>query len=283
MNKILPYLVLFLVLGAALVVGVYYASFPSTRAEVMGTWVEVKGKSASAAIGEIKRLESLFSRFNSSSEVSLINQAAGKNTVFVSKDTFRVIEQACEVSELSKGAFDITLGERGNYREVILDKEKGKIGLRHPGMKIDLGGIGKGYAADSARRVLLSKGTLKAMVDMHSSIAVLGGPWRIGIRDPQKKGQALGVVELNDGDALSTSAQYEQPEHIIDPRTGRPADKCLSVTVIGNDAGLVDALSTAIFVLGPREGMKLAKQMKAKAVIVDKKGIIYDNFGFKLR
>jgi thiamine biosynthesis lipoprotein len=117
---------------------------------------------------------------------------------------------------------------------------------------------------------------------MHSSIAVIGGPWKIGILDPRNQ-KILGTVVLNDGEALSTSAQYEQPGHITDPRSGRPAGNCLSVTVITGDAALADALSTAVFVLGPVEGMKLIKKFKAEAVIVDKNGKVYDNFGFKLR
>jgi thiamine biosynthesis lipoprotein len=118
---------------------------------------------------------------------------------------------------------------------------------------------------------------------MSSSIAAIGGPWKIGVKDPRKRSRILGVIILNDGEALSTSADYEQPGHIIDPRSGRSADKCLSVTVIALNAGFADALSTAIFVLGPGEGLKLANQQKVKVLIVDKKGKVYDNFGFKLR
>ena len=98
-----------------------------------------------------------------------------------------------------------------------------------------------------------------------------------------KEGNLLGTVILNDGDALATSGQYEQPGHIIDPRTGKKADKCLSVTIIAKDAGLADALSTAVFVLGPVEGMKLVKKLGVKAIIVDRNGKTYDSFSLKLR
>jgi thiamine biosynthesis lipoprotein len=272
----LPFFLLILVVFAA------SCSF-SSRTKVMGTWVEVKGGNASLAVAEIRRIEKLFSRFDPSSEVSLINQMAGKGAVLASKDTFRVIDQACRISELSNGAFDVTLGRRGSFRDIILDRNTGKIGLRWRGMEIDLGGIGKGYAVEAARKALLSSGTLKALIDMHSSMAAIGGPWKIGIRDPRRRNKILGVVELQDGEALATSADYEQPGHLLDPRSGRPAGKCLSVTVITLDAGLADALSTAIFVLGPAEGLQLAGQMKAKVLIIDNKGKKYDNFGFKLR
>lgn len=274
---VLSLLAIFLLLG-----GLAYLNRPP-RANLMGTWVTVKGGNALLAFSEIKRLDMLLSKFDASSEVSLINRSAGKGAILVSKDTFKVIEMAAVVSQLSAGAFDVTLGRNGSYRDIIIDKDSGKIGIRKAGVQIDLGGVGKGYAIESARRELLSNGNLKVLINMSSSMAAIGGPWKIGIKDPRKRSRILGVVTLGDGEALSTSADYEQPGHIIDPRIGRPADDCLSVTVITLNAGLADALSTAIFVLGPSEGLKLANQQKVKVLIVDKKGKIHDNFGFKLR
>jgi len=256
-------------------------------AEVMGTTLRVKvlGEDAEPlvkeAISEIKRLDKLFSRFDKNSEIGLINSMAGKTSVQISSDTFNIIEMSVKANRLSRGAFDITLGHPG---DLILDKSMRKVCLRKDGEKLDLGGIGKGYAVESARRLLLKQGVKSAIIDMHSSIAVIGNNWRIGIQDPQNNEKILGVIALNEGDALATSGSYEQPGHIIDPRTGKPADKCLSVTVVGKDAGFADALSTAVFVLGPVDGMRLVSSLKdVKVLIVDKKGIIYDNFGFKLR
>ena len=288
-----------------LIIAVLFVLIPSKfqfssekTAEVMGTTVRVKINGQNApqlveeVLSEIKRLDKILTRFEKRSEVSLINYLAGKAPVEVSPDTLKVVEMAVQVNRRSQGAFDITLG---HPQDLIIDKKLRKVYLRKAGNKIDLGGIGKGYAVESARRLLLKEGVKSAIIDMHSSIAVIGNNWRIGIVDPRSEGRGLpagqagakdvlGVVFLNDGDALSTSGNYEQPRHIIDPRTGKVADKCLSVTVIAKDAGLADALSTAVFVLGPIDGMKLAKSLSAvKAVIVDNKGIIYDNFGFKLR
>ncbi|MFA6549074.1 MAG: FAD:protein FMN transferase [Candidatus Margulisiibacteriota bacterium] len=176
-----------------------------------------------------------------------------------SPDTVRVLALAEAVKKASHGAFDV----------------------RWSG-KIDLGGIGKGYAVEVARRVLLKNGVKSAIIDMHSSIAVIGDGWKIGIFDPRTKCFFKRIV-LNDKEALSTSGQYEQPGHIIDPRTGKAADKCMSVTVVCKDAALADALSTAIFVLGPTKGISLAAKIGARTLIVDKNGKTYDNLSVKLR
>lgn len=247
----------------------YYSILPISAersAAMMGTTVRVKVQGPGAshwaqrALGEMHRLDKLLSNFNPQSEISLINQLAGKAPLQVSPDTKACLELAEKVKRLSGGAFDICWSG-----------------------KIDLGGIGKGYAVEAARRLLVKKRVRSAIIDAHSSIAVIGDGWRIGVRDPRDKEKLLGVVVLNDGEALSTSAQYEQPGHIIDPRAGKPADKCLSVTVVAEDAALTDALSTAVFVLGPEAGMALVKRLGGRALIIDKNGMIYDNLGLKLR
>ena len=272
-------LISFLLL-AALILAIFWAvsnRSPIVSSEAMGTFVTVKGEHAAEAIKEIKRLDHLFSKFDPNSEVSRINAAAGRSQLKVSDDTFNAIAQAIEVSRLSEGAFDITLGRNGSWRDMLIDPDKKTIYLKKAGMKIDLGGIGKGYAVEQAREILRGKGAKKALIDMHSSIAAIGGPWRIGVTDPRAQDTVLGVVLLNDGDALSTSGQYEQPGHIIDPRTGMKADQCLSVTIIGKDAGLADALTTAVFVLGPEKGMELIIKMKVRGIIVGKSGKIVRN------
>ncbi|HVN67039.1 MAG TPA: FAD:protein FMN transferase [Candidatus Sulfotelmatobacter sp.] len=280
MKRALFSLVMIALLG--LLAGLYWFSQPKeTTALAMGTTVRIKaeGEGAVAAIAEIKRLEHLFSRFEPQSDVGRLNLAAGETAVEISPETLAVVGLAQEVEQASGGAFDVTLGRPD---DLIVDYAAGKALLTKAGDKIDLGGIGKGYAVEAARRLLLKKKVKSAIIDMHSSIAVIGDNWRIGVTNPQTK-ELLGVVILNDGDALSTSGQYEQPGHIIDPNSGRPADKSLSVTVIARDAGLADALSTAIFVLGPEMGLELAKKYNAKALIVGKNGKLYDNFSFKLR
>jgi thiamine biosynthesis lipoprotein len=255
----------------------YFVPQTVTESEAMGTFITVKGKDAGLAVSEIKRLDHLFSNFDPSSEVSLINARAGISPLKVSDDTFKVVAQSLNISRVSAGAFDITLGRGGNYRDIILDENDRTILLKRKGMKIDLGGIGKGFAVERATESLRSNKVKKALIDMRSSIAAIGGPWRIGVIDPTNESNVLGVVTLRDGDALSTSGQYEQPGHIIDPRSGRKADQCLSVTIIGKDAGQADALTTAVFVLGPESGMELISKMKVRGIIVTKSGKIVRN------
>lgn len=268
--KIRPLYIFIIFLLLLTGIELFYTSLPITferTSKVMGTTVRIKVVGPGAphwtmrAINEINRIDRLFSKFNPDSEIGLLNRLAGRAPLQVSADTFNVLKLAEKVKRASRGAFDVKYGTQG----------------------IDLGGIGKGYAVESARRLLLKKGVRRAIIDMHSSIAVIGNGWRVGVRDPRDEGRILDVIVLNDGEALSTSAQYEQPGHIIDPRTGKPAAKCLSATVIARDAALADALSTAVFVLGPKEGMMLAEKMNVKALIVDKNGIIRGNLRMNSR
>jgi thiamine biosynthesis lipoprotein len=248
------------------------------RVKVEGPGAE---KLAEQAIQEMKRLESEFSRFDPSNEVGMINKLAGKAPHKVSSDTFKCVELAVRMSKLSKGAFDITLGRA---RDLVLFPRTKEIFLKRKGVKIDLGGIGKGYAAEAARGLLVKKGAKSGMIDMRSSIAVFGPKsWKIGIQHPRNQGQLIGIIELKEGQSLSTSGDYERGQHIIDPRKGKPAAGCQSVTVIGKDAAFADALSTAVFILGPEEGIKLIGSLPdTEALIVDARGKIIKSAGFNL-
>ncbi|MBU1866856.1 MAG: FAD:protein FMN transferase [Candidatus Margulisbacteria bacterium] len=285
MNKYLVLIVLIVsILGLSL-----FLLYPGEKTiYTMWTALRVKGDGREVAIAEARRLNDLFNRFDPSSEVAAINLAAGLNPVKVSRETFDVIALSLLIADLSGGAFDISLGEHGNWREIKLNSQAETVFLALKGMKIDLGGIGKGFAIEKIKRLLGGKKGNKTLVDMRSSIAAIGRSWKIGVLDPRLTGaggrdRILGAVILNDGETLATSGGYEQPGHIIDPRSGQKAEKCLGVTVIAQDAAIADALATAIFVLGPEKGMALAEKLAARAVIIDRKGKIYDNFGFKLR
>ena len=122
------------------------------------------------------------------------------------------------------------------------------------------------------------------MIDMRSSIAVFGDKtWKIGVQHPRDSTALLGVVELTHGQSLATSGDYERGQHILDPRTGEPADKCQGVTVIGQNAAIADALATAVFVLGPRQGLRLVELLpEIEALIVDREGKIIQSSGFEL-
>jgi thiamine biosynthesis lipoprotein len=282
MKKNLQFIILLVVLFGLLMIGKNFYAVKEETSLAMGTIVTVKGNCASVAIAEIKRLDQLFSKFDSSSEVSRINAAAGRSPVKVSDDTFNAIAQALWVSKLSGGAFDITLRRNGSWQDVLLNRTKNSVFLKKAGIEIDLGGIGKGCAVQSARELLRSLGVKKALIDMRSSIAAIGGPWKIGLQDPQRSGAMMGVITLNDGDALSTSGQYEQPGHIINPLNGKVANQCISVTIVAKDASLADALSTAVFVLGPDRGMKLIRSLPdTECLIIDSKGKLIPSSGFK--
>lgn len=222
--------------------------------------VVVNGKDAALlaqqAKQEILRLEKLFNRFDENSEISKLNN---RKSLQLSKDTKEIIKLSQKMKVLTNGAFNVQYGG-----------------------KIDLGGIAKGYAADKARALLMKSGAKSGMIDMASSIAVFGPrTWKIAIKHPRQNGQYLKTIELKDGQSLSTSGDYERGKHIIDPKTKKPAMLCQAVTIVGTSAAQCDALSTAVFVLGPVQGAKLLDGYNF--IIVDGKGIIYDNFGSKLR
>jgi thiamine biosynthesis lipoprotein len=245
----------------------FYKSTAEKTAIVMSTPVRVKVNSHNAeqlvdlAIAKMEELDQKFSRFNPSSEVSLINQMGDKAVINVSVDTIDCLKIAAKIKRLSGGAFNIYYAGT-----------------------IDLGGIGKGYAVEAARQQLLKNGAKSGMIDMRSSIVVFGrNNWRIGIQDPRDKEKLLGVVVLHDGQSLSTSGDYERGHHIIEPKTGQPGRLCRAVTVIGDNAAETDALSTALFVLGPTKGLALAKSLpKTEALIIDAQGKEYATSGFRM-
>jgi thiamine biosynthesis lipoprotein len=242
---------------------------------------------------------------------ALLNRAKGSllagSWMPISDELFSLLGEAIRISDLTKGGFDITIYplmkmwkfkgenltvpdkekiEKGkklvNYKNIIM--KNGKIKFAKGGMAIDLGGIAKGYAVDAAIKVLKERNIKSAMVDAGGEIYALGRkegkPWRIGIRHPRKTGEVLGIVELED-QGISTSGDYERffffkgkrYHHILNPKTGYPADECQSVTIVAKKAAFADGLATGVFVLGPREGMDLIESLEGvEGVIVDNEG-----------
>jgi thiamine biosynthesis lipoprotein len=228
----------------------------------------------------------------------------------VHPEVARVLDAALEVWHDSEGAFDVTVeplvrawGFLGGPRRVPsqaeldsaftrvgaqrLDFDPGARSLRfgRRGMKIDLGGIAKGYAVDVAAARLAELGVRDALVDLSGNMAALGrpahaGPWRIGIRDPHDRMPYLARLAFHSGEAISTSGKYEQfvaadgktYGHIMDPRTGRPADGLIAVTVCAPSAMLADAWSTALFVLGPVEAKRRARERSDLAAVLIESG-----------
>ncbi|MFC1540472.1 FAD:protein FMN transferase [Candidatus Margulisiibacteriota bacterium] len=256
-------------------------------AYIMGTPVRVKvfGQNAPylswRALWEIRKIDRLFSKFRPDSEISLINKLASQAPLEISKETLECLQIAQGINGISNGAFDITLGYPYLF---VLNTRTRKAYIKRKGIKIDLGGIGKGYAVEAARRLLLKKGAKSGMIDMRSSIAVFGQrEWQVGIQHPRDPDKLLGAVVLSNGQSLATSGDYERGDHIIDARIRWPVKKCQSVTVIGRNAAVADAISTAVFVLGPGQGMDfIESQDGIEGMIVDLKGKITQSSGFDL-
>jgi len=178
-----------------------------------------------------------------------------------------------------------------NWKNVLLNKNEQSVYL--PLGNIGLGGIAKGVALDKARKVLLQQGFEDFMIVAGGQVLVHGSkngqPWRVGIRDPEKEQtDYFAVLELTDT-CVSTSGNYEKffmkdgirYHHIIDPKTGYPARGVQSVTVISQDATLADALSTALFVMGVEDGIRLIESVSnVEALFIDENNVIHQSSGF---
>lgn len=257
------------------------------------------------AVRRVLELDDRLSVFKTGSEISQINASAGKRPVPVSLDTMDLLKAAKEFSALSGGAFSVTTRSltalwgigtshftvpdeksRENARrltedrDLILDESGGRAMLRRYGQAIDLGGIAKGFAADEVRRILSRAGVTNAVINLGGTVIVLGEPRSVGIQHPGKStGIPMGRLRLQNS-AVVTSGSYERfteaggirYHHILNPATGAPSDSGLcSVTVIGSSATELDALSTAIFVLGMEKGARLAQQRNADTIFVTDK------------
>lgn len=255
---------------------------------------------------EIRRLEELFSRTIDESDTSRLNRLAGTGSVEVSPEVVYVTEKALDYARLSDGAFDPTiapvvdrwgfLGQEFrvpdteeieeslalvDYSLVDVNRQSETISLREKGMALELGGIAKGFIIDRALDVLHAAGVKNAFINAGGDIGMIGGrpdgePWRIGVRHPREETEIIVVLPAQGG-AVVTSGDYERTfteegvsyHHILDPQTGMPARGVSSVTVMAETALEADALSTAVFVLGPRLGMALAEQLPGvEAVLV---------------
>jgi len=254
----------------------------------MGTFVDVLAENKKAAeivFKEIGRIEALLSKYYSESEVARLNEAG---ELKVSDETFHVIKKAVEFWKASGGAFDITVGPlmdlwgftRGEFivpsREQIaevlkrvgsnkihLNETDNVIKFLNSGMKIDLGGIGKGYAVDCAVNKLKESNIDSCLINLGGTIYGIGKKrhklWKVAVQNPDRPG-IVDYLEVTN-QCVATSGDYEQGGHIMNPRTGSPAKAGLrSVTVIAPDCLTADALSTAIFVLGKEKGEAMLKE-----------------------
>ncbi len=316
----------FIVLAALLLAGCNRSRTYQETESIMGTNVTLtvvardKGEAVAAiqaGMDEVKRLDRMMSLYKDDSEITKVNRAAGKQAVRVSPEMIEAVQAARRVSEMTHGAFDITIGplvvlwqmrlKEGkvpsdneiarvrplvDYHNIVVDPKASTLLLRKPGMIMDLGGM-KGYIADRVRDVFRRRGISNAVIALAGDIWVLGhredgSPWRIGVQHPRNREKTLAVLDLTDR-YISTSGDYERfvirekkrYHHIIDPRTGRPSQGVISSTVIGTSGALIDPLAKGPFILGVQEGMALVKQAGAEAIIVDDAGTVYTTDGIR--
>jgi thiamine biosynthesis lipoprotein len=273
-----------------------------------------------AVFAEFERLDALMSVWRDGSDIERVNAAAGNHAVPVSPDVREVLRIARQVSEWTGGKFDVTFGALSglwkfdhdqdnripdpdeirrrlpliNYEALEVDERAGTVFLKHTGMSVHLGGIGKGYAIDRAVDLLRGRGVRDFMIQSGGDLYVAGHrgerPWRVGIRDPRGPPErSFAALELSDG-TFSTSGDYERffindgrrYHHILDPDLGEPTRGCRSVTIVTDRAVLADALSTGVFVLGPAAGMALIERLPdVEGVIVTDRNEVLISSGLR--
>jgi len=299
-----------------------HADWHARAIDLMGTRVSVElwhddPDVAADLIGQVldeyRRIDRLMSTYRSDSEISRVNDEAATAAVTVSAELFGLIDRSLTLSSASDGAFDISYESVGylydfrarqrpdasaiaeridavDYRQITLDPQSRSVRFGRPGMRINLGGIAKGYAVEQGAKILRAAGVEHALLNAGGDTRVLGDrhgqPWIVGIRHPRLDGEFATRLPLVD-EAISTSGDYERffeedghrYHHIINPRTGEPTETVLSASVIGPDATLTDGLSTTVFVLGAEAGIALIESYPGyEAIVVEPSGrLVYSS------
>ena len=272
------------------------------------------------AVKEISRIEKIISSWDPNSQTSAINNNAGIVPVHVSDELFELIERAIALSSLTDGAFDVSYASmdriwrfdgsmtdmpsaasiqssvsKVGFKNIVLDPENKTVFLKSKGMKIGFGAIGKGYAADKAKALLISKNVSGGIINASGDLNVWGTQtngtaWDVALTNPMNKNKVFALFPL-DNSAVVTSGNYEKYvtfndtrySHIIDPRTGYPATGIISVTVFAPLAELADALATSIFVMGKEVGINRIEQLpNIECIIIDEDGTITASSGITL-
>ncbi|MGM0934381.1 MAG: FAD:protein FMN transferase [Bacteroidota bacterium] len=269
-------------------------------------------KHIDTAVAEISRIEKLISSWDANSQTSEINRNAGIKPVKVDAELFELIERSVKLSQLTDGAFDITYASmdkiwkfdgsitvmpsekeinasvlKVGFWNIILDREHKTVFLKLEGMRMGFGAIGKGYAADKAKALLISKGVEAGIINAAGDMNTWGKQpngkeWKVAITNPMNKSKVFALLPVTNG-AVVTSGDYEKYvnfqgkryTHIIDPRTGYPASGIISVTVFAPKAELADALATSVFVMGKEAGLDRINQLPGiECIIIDDRGNI---------
>ncbi len=283
---------------------------------VIGTDLALLDRAMEAAAGEVKRVEDLMTDWRAS-ELTSLNESSGEGPREVPRELAAIISRAIELHRLTDGAFDITFAGAGKLwsfktaPKSLPDPEKIKAALQlvnagavkvsaadntvdlPTGMKIGLGGIAKGYGVDRAMKILMDHGIRNAIVDAGGDMKILGmefdKSWEIAIKHPRRKEKALAVLNLTNT-CLVTSGDYERffefegkrYHHIMDPRTGYPAQGCMSASVVAPNAEYADALATSMCVIGPEKGLELIERLpRVEAVLVGMNGEVHVSSGLR--
>jgi thiamine biosynthesis lipoprotein len=275
-----------------------------------------------SAVDEIRRIEKLLTTFDENSQTNLINRMAGIEPVPVDREVFELIKRSLKISRVTDGAFDITYGSIDkrlwnfdrtmtslpdaetakqavrliNYQNVLLNEQAGTVLLKEKGMRIGFGGIGKGYAADMARNLLVKAGVQSGIVNASGDLVAWGKqankePWTIGIAHPDHARSAFSWLNISDL-AIATSGNYEKYvlidgkkySHTINPKTGMPVTGIKSVTIISPYAEIADAMATPVMVMGVKAGIDLINQIQhIGCIIVDDNNNIYTTKNIQLK
>jgi thiamine biosynthesis lipoprotein len=274
------------------------------------------------AIAEIRRIEKLLTTFDDNSQTNQINDYAGICPVKVDKEVFGLVQRSIRISNVTDGAFDITYGSLDkrlwnfdktltqlpdavtakemvkliNYRNIILDEKNCTVMLKEKGMRIGFGGIGKGYAAEMAKALLMKEGVRGGIVNASGDLTTWGlqanqQPWTIGITSPNNTLVPFSYMNITDM-AIATSGNYEKfvmiggkkYSHTINPKTGLPVTGIKSVTIISPNAEIADAMATPVCIMGVRAGINLINQIpQLGCIIVDDHDKIYTSKNIHLQ
>lgn len=275
-----------------------------------------------AAVTEIQRIEKLLTTFSKNSQTSLINHYAGIQPVKVDREVFDLIERSLRISRITDGYFDISYGgidksfwnfDRNmkqlpdpklikdhlklvNYENILLNPEDQTVFLKEKGMRIGFGGIGKGYAAEMAKRLLQKRGVQSGIVNASGDLTTWGmqsngKPWTVGIADPDHVKQPFSYMNITDM-AVATSGNYEKfvmindkkYSHTINPKTGMPVSGVKSVTIFCPNAEIADAMATPVGIMGIKAALDLVNQIhQLECIIIDDDNTVYSSQNINLQ
>ncbi len=280
----------------------YTTRFPLMGGEAVVSFVDDRGRDAAtglarAAVAEARRIETKFSRYRPTSVISEINAAAGGSPVALADATEFLIQAALDLATLTEGRFDPTVGvlrQAWDFRKAEVPSEAsirdllprvdaravslryGTVRLAREAMELDLGGVGKEYAADRVAELLKARGVESALVNLLGDVRTVGrrgdgNPWVIGVQHPRDRSRFRFILRAKEDCGIATSGDYERGfeidgvryHHILDATTGYPARGIASATVVAPTAFEAGRLATAAFLLGPEQGLQLLESARS--------------------